>query len=190
MAPKPSSPLLPTTKATAFPGDLNVFLDKYKYQKNLTAHLDSIEELQFTQALVNEIVLWKNNKFAQLDDELMRRIETVKGLHLGEHRSAESLIDSLLIVRGVDIAMASTLLRFRNPSVFQIIDRHAYRAVYGSRLPLISSRSRKRKIDVYFDYLDALIELCGQKKVRFETIDRVLYQFDKDINGKLPKTEK
>ena len=47
---------------------------------------------------------------------------------------------------------------------------------------------RKKQIDIYFDYLHDLITLCDQKKIKFETIDRVLYQFDKDINGVLPKT--
>lgn len=84
--------------------------------------------------------------------------------------------------------MASTLLRFRSPSAFQIIDRHAYRAVYGSKFPIYPSMPRKKQIRIYFEYLDELITLCGQKKIKFETIDRVLYQFDKDTNGVLPKT--
>jgi hypothetical protein len=175
-------------RAAEFDGDLNRFLYKYKYQPDLTAKLDALETLQFTQALINEIVLWKSNKFAQLGDELLRSIENARELHRGEHRNAESLLDSLLIVHGVGLPMASTLLRFRNPSVFQIIDRHAYRAVYGSKFPIYPSMSRTKQIGIYFDYLDELITLCGQKKIKFETIDRVLYQFDKDINGELPQT--
>ena len=179
----------PPTKAIDFRGNLNEFLYKYKYQPTLTAKLDALEILSFTQELVNEIVLWKSNKFAQLSNELLQGIENVKELHQGEHRKAEALIDSLLIVHGVGLPMASTLLRFRNPSAFQIIDRHAYRAVYGSKFRIYPSTPRKKQIGVYFDYLDELIKLCGQKLVRFEAIDRVLYQFDKDMNGELPKTE-
>jgi hypothetical protein len=151
----------------------------------MTARLDAIETLQFTQELVNEIVLWKINRFVQLSDELLRGIESVRELHPGEHRHAKSVIDSLLIVHGIGLPVASTLLRFRNPSVFQIIDRRAYRAVYGSKFPVYPSMSPKKQIGVYFDYVDELIKLCGQKKIRFETIDRVLYQFDKDTNGGL-----
>jgi hypothetical protein len=139
----------PPTKAIDFRGDLNEFLHKYKYQPTLTARLDALEMSPFTQELVNEIVLWKNNKFTRLSDEL----------------------------------------RFRNPSAFQIIDRHAYRAVYGSKFRIYPSTPRKKQIGVYFNYLDELIKICGQKKFRFETIDRVLYQFDKEMNGELPKTE-
>jgi thermostable 8-oxoguanine DNA glycosylase len=171
--------------AGEFDGDLNQFLRQYKYQPDLTAKLYALETLQFTQALINEIVLWKNNKFAQLGDDLLRSIENVKELHRGEHRGSEPLMDSLLNVHGVGLPMASTLLRFRNPSTFQIIDRHAYRAVYGSKLPIYQSTPRKKQIGIYFDYLDELITLCAEKRIKFETVDRVLYQFDKDINGVL-----
>jgi hypothetical protein len=175
-------------RATEFDGNLNQFLCKYKYQPDLTAKLDALETLRFTQALINEIVLWKINRFVQLDDELLRSIENVKELHRGEHRNAESVIGSLLIVHGVGLPMASTLLRFRNPSAFQIIDQHAYRAVYGSKFRIYHSTPPKKQIGIYFDYLDELITLCGRKKIKFETIDRLLYQFDRDINGELPKT--
>jgi hypothetical protein len=49
---------------------------------------------------------------------------------------------------------------------------------------------QKKQIRIYFDYLDEQITLCGQKKIKFETIDRALYQFDKDINGVLPNTRR
>src|SRR5579863_6610921 len=166
----------PPMKAGEFDGDLSEFLNQYKYQPRLTARLDSLDGVGFTQDLVNEIVLWKVNRFVELDDDLLRKIECVKELNPGEHRDAEPLIDLLLIVRGFDLPMASTLLRVRNPSVFQIIDSHAYRAVHGKRYPLYTSSLRKNKISVYFDYIDELIKLCTRKTLKFETIDRVLYQ--------------
>jgi hypothetical protein len=175
-------------RAPEFDGDLNQFLLKYRYQPSLTAKLDALEASQFTQALINEIVLWKINRFVQLDEDLLRS-DNVKGLHQGEHRNAESVIDSLLIVHGVGLPMASTLLRFRNPSAFQIIDRHAYRAVYGSKFPVYQSTPHKKQIRVYFDYLDELVTVCGQRSIEFKTIDRVLYQFDKEFNGELKTTE-
>ena len=81
--------------------------------------------------------------------------------------------------------MASTFLRFRNRKAFQIIDRHAYRAVWGKDYPLYSSSSDDAKIDLYFGYLDGLFGLAESKKVDFENLDRVLYVFDKEVNGKL-----
>jgi thermostable 8-oxoguanine DNA glycosylase len=91
----------------------------------------------------------------------------------------------LLREPGVDLAMASTFLRFRNKRAFQIIDRHAYRAVYGKNYPLHSSSSDDAKIDLYFRYLDELFVFADSKKVSFKILDRVLYVFDKRVNGKL-----
>jgi thermostable 8-oxoguanine DNA glycosylase len=83
----------------------------------------------------------------------------------------------LLDIHGVDLAMASTILRFRNPEVFQIIDRHAYRAIYGVKYPLYSMSSNQRKIEAYFEYLDKLLELSQKKGLEFRTLDRLLYEF-------------
>jgi hypothetical protein len=156
----------PTIIASEFNGDLSEFLSQYSYQNDLTPKLDAIAEVAFTQELVNEIVLWKVNRFVRLSEDLLRKIDAVKGLAPGEHRNAEALIDSLLRVRGVDLPMATTLLRFRNPSVFQIIDGHAYRAVYRKKFPLHTPSPPQRKIRVYFDYVDELIELCGRKALK------------------------
>jgi hypothetical protein len=81
--------------------------------------------------------------------------------------------------------MASTLLRFRNPATFQIIDRRAYRAVTGDDYPLYSKSRAKRKIDLYFTYLDALVALASKKNMAFKDLDRILYVFDKQKNGTL-----
>ena len=78
-----------------------------------------------------------------------------------------------------------TILRFRNPSVFQIVDRHAYRAVYGSEYPLSTKCAAIRKVSLYFDYVDSLVDLCAAKGLAFQTVDRVLYKFDQAKNGKL-----
>jgi hypothetical protein len=175
----------PTIKASEFDGDLSEFLKQYGYQAHLTPKLDALHQVQFTQELVNEIVLWKVNRFVELNEGLLRKIENVRELSPGEHRNSESLIESLLQVPGVDLPMASTLLRFRNPAVFQIIDRHAYRAIFGVKYPFYPSTSPKKKIGGYFDYIDELIELCDRKALKFETVDRALYQFDKQENGHL-----
>ena len=41
------------------------------------------------------------------------------------------------------------------------------------------------KIETYFNYIDKLIELSKEKQVDFSVIDRLLYVFDKQENGKL-----
>jgi len=165
--------------------DLSVFLDDYDYQPNLTNYLDSLEDLEITQPLLNEIVLWKLNRYVVLSETNSLHIDKLKHLKSGEHRKGRVSLDSLLDAHGIDLAMASTIMRFRNPAVFQIIDRHAYRAIYGEKYPLYPSSSNNRKISVYWDYLDKLIELSRTRHLDFKTLDRLLYVFDKETNGKL-----
>jgi len=136
---------------------------------------------------VNEIVLWKLNRYVSLDEAVLRDIEELRALDTGRHRQSESALRSLLGTHGVDLPMASTILRFRNARTFQIRDRHAFRAVYDEDYPLYSSSSTQQKIKVYFAYLDQLVDLCQKKGLAFETIDRLLYVFDKRKNGKLRK---
>jgi thermostable 8-oxoguanine DNA glycosylase len=174
-------------KATDFDGDLSEFLRRYKFQPKLTKKLDDLDDVNLTTELLNEIVLWKVDRYVSLDAEQLRRIDAVRELKPGQHEHGRAVLEELLKVHGVDLPMASTFLRFRNPSVFQIIDRHAYRAVLGEVYPLHTKSPTERKVEVYFAYLDDLRSLCEQKSLDFDTVDRVLYVFDKETNGSLAK---
>jgi len=172
-------------KASDYAGDLNTFLAFYKFQPELTKRLDNLENASVDQSLINEIVLWKVNRYVRLHDENIEQLRKLKVLNLGEHEKGKDVLNALLSVNGVDLPMASTILRFINPNVFQIIDRHAFRAVYGKKYPLYQATPTERKISLYFDYLSDLIDLCESKGLAFTTIDRLLYIFDKKNNGKL-----
>lgn len=174
-------------RASDFNGDLSEFLNGYKYQPNLTRKLNDLGGVSFTPELLNEIVLWKVNRCVSLDPDQLGRIDALAKLKPGEHRAAGPILHELLDAHGVDLPMASTFLRFRNPNVFQIIDRHAYRALYGQEYKVHTTTSLKRKVEVYFAYIDELCRLCDAKGLRFETVDRVLYVFDKKTNGSLSK---
>jgi thermostable 8-oxoguanine DNA glycosylase len=121
----------------------------------------------------------------RVSDGIIEPIEKLKALKTGEHLESKEVLKVLLSVNGVDLPMASTIFRFINPKVFQIIDRHAYRAIYGKKYPLYQSTPTERKISVYFDYIDNLIELCNLRGLTFTSIDRLLYIFDKKNNGSL-----
>lgn len=174
-----------TQRAIDYKRDLNQFLSQYDYQPSLTKYLDNIGTVQFSQPLLNEIVLWKVNRYVTVSQEVFEDLDALTTLTNGQHRQGQNVLETLLKIHGIDLPMASTILRFRNPNVFQIIDKHAYRAVYGKKYPLYTTSSTNSKITVYFDYLDRLIELFAERNLEFKTIDRVLYQFDKQINGKL-----
>lgn len=173
-------------KITEYDKDLGIFLKSYSYQPSLTDWLDNLGDREFSQELINLIVLWKVNRYVESGMEILKQLNALRVLRQGQHRKAEQLLRSLLETRGIDLPMASTILRFRNPNVFQIIDRHAYRAIYGCKYPLYSSTPGRKKVSIYFDYLDELIKLCASKELAFETSDRLLYQFDKEENGALP----
>jgi thermostable 8-oxoguanine DNA glycosylase len=172
-------------KAIDYENNLNEFLKSYNYQPNLTKKLDNLGDATFTQSTANEIVLWKVNRYVSLNKEILICVDNLKALTNGEHRQAQTVLESLLNIPGIDLPMASTFLRFRNPDVFQIIDRHAYRAIFDRDYPLHSASPTNLKVNTYFEYLDKLIELCRKKNLEFQTIDRLLYVFDKRINGKL-----
>ena len=120
-----------------------------------------------------------------MDDELLQKVNNLKSLTHGQHRRGHRILESLLTIRGIDLPMASAILRFRNPNVFQVIDRHAFRAIYDKKYPLYSTSPVKDKITIYFEYLDMLIALCERKNLEFRTIDRLLYEYDKKINKTL-----
>ena len=166
-------------------GNLTELMSEYRYQPELTRKLDGVASQTFDQLLVNEIVLWKVNRYAPLSPNTLAALNGLSKVEQGKHRESKSIIESLLREPGVDLPMASTLLRFKNPQVFQIIDRHAYRALYGEDYPLYSASGLHKKIEVYFDYLDELMALSKAKNVEFKILDRVLYVFDKQHNGKL-----
>lgn len=178
-----SSPI----RASDFAGNLSDFLGKYEYQPQLTSKLDGIEAVSLTPEHLNEIVLWKVNRYVSLDDNQIRQINALAELRMGQHRQARSILEKILAVHGVDLPMASTFFRFRNSSVFQIIDRHAYRALYGRDYRLYTRTPSTKKIEVYFTFIEDLRVLCQSKGLCFETIDRVLYVFDKKTNGSLSK---
>lgn len=172
-------------RAETWEGDLVEFLNSYRYQPDLTRKLDALCSASFDQETINEIVLWKVNRYAPLAPEALTALDRASRFSAGQHRDAKEVVAVLLDQPGVDLPMASTFLRFRNSLTFQIIDRHAYRAVTGDDYPLYSTSKDKDKINLYFNYLDQLHELARIKSLQFESLDRILYVFDKQKNGPL-----
>ena len=160
----------PIQTAQAYGGNLADYLKGYKYQSRLTPHLDSLPDEPFSQETVNEIVLWKVNRYVQLPEQIRHSLYSLRALSPRQHRDAEVVLLSLLNCAGVDLAMASTFLRFQNADVFQIIDRHAYRAVFGKRYPVHSGTASNAKASLYFTYLDTLHSLPTSSGCRSATL--------------------
>ena len=82
---------------------------------------------------------------------------------------------------GIRLPMASTILRFKNPHVYQIIDQRVYRLLYKAELKLKSQPVQD--IQLYLDYLKKLKETCEQFDIPFINADRLLYAYDKKVNS-------
>ena len=136
----------PTIKrAEHWEGSLGQLIGDYQYQRELTKCLDALGPQPFTHDVIKDIVLWKVNRYVKLSAGALTALNGVAGLQPKSHRNAGDTLAILLREPGVDLPMASAFLRFRNCKAFQIIDRHAYRAVYGKPYPNISWLNRNQE---------------------------------------------
>ena len=152
----------------------------FDYQKDLTQELDK-HRGNFTQETINKIVLWKVGRYAQFDEQAINKINEITGKETEfDADKTREILRLLLDIKGVKLAMASTILRFKNPKIYQIIDQRAYRVIYSQRLNIATNVDKA--IDLYFEYLINLRAVCQNKNIPFEQSDRILYNADKDIN--------
>lgn len=177
--------------------EVSDLLREYNYQPELTKQLDNLESIDREQFY--RIVLWKVDRFPSVSDEILSEINKLKALKPGNHRDSGACdtLDRLLRCKGIQLPMASTIFRFVNPAVFQIIDIRAYKALYGEKTRLYRSKPVtasekslhkwvKESIEVYFKYLDRLREInCDE--IPFDDADRILYQFHKATGGKVKR---
>jgi len=119
----------------------------FDYQKELTVKLDKTKS-QFNQELLNEIVLWKVNRYALFNSTLISEINTISSWKVLNKEKTRKILTSLLKTKGVQLAMASNILRFRNPNIFQIIDQRAYRVIKGDPLKLSQIKETSRETTI------------------------------------------
>ncbi len=156
---------------------------KYDYNPELTRELDTVSQ-DFDKDIINKITLWKVNRYPYLADEIIGRLNEIKNDTEYKNEHKKLLID-LLSCEGIQLPMASTYLRLRNPRLFQIIDQRVYRLINGHELSLPLYKSEKNRQSIcrtYFDYLNKLREKCKELNIPFEQADRILYNADKRIN--------
>lgn len=165
-------------------------LEEYNYQSELTTKLDTLKPEDLDIKTFYEIVLWKLNRFPNIQSDLLDELKGTGTLNAKEHRQAEAILQKLLKTPGIALPMASTILRFLNPSVFQIIDDRVYRIIHPgkAKYPTKPQKLNKRYLsiscDIYFDYLDALHKLASPK-LPFEEADRILYELDIKLGNKI-----
>jgi hypothetical protein len=165
-------------------------LEDYNYQPDLTKKLDSLNASDLNRNTIYEIVLWKINRFPCVPDAVLEKLKHLGELKPKKHAEARAVLEQLLKCNGIALPMASTILRFINPSVFQIIDDRAYRvlfdreAKYPTKPVKITDKYINTSIDIYFKYLNELHRICSEK-LPFEFADRILYKLDIQLGNKI-----
>ena len=139
---------------------------------------------------MNEIVLWKVNRYAEFDSILISLINSVQRYQTEiDIEKTKLILRGLLNTNGVQLAMASTILRFRNPGIYQIIDQRVYRIIYKNQeLKLntyLSEKNLNYQIDLYLKYLKDLKKVCSDLDIPFDKSDRILFMADRRINKEL-----
>ena len=165
-------------------------IDQFDFQGELTDILDGYTQTDFDQQMINEIVLWKVNRYVTTKSEnhWLALLNTFKDDKELDPDKLRHFLEMVLPnkTRGIRLAMASTFLRFRNPEIYQIIDERTFRVVMkgeGERPKLASYSKIEDQIELYIKYLKKLKEFCEDKNISFRDSDRILYQFDIIKNG-------
>lgn len=173
----------------------------YSYQEKLTAKLDYQSknlELSIDQNFLNEVVLWKVNRYAEFNSDVIESLNELKNASdpILEKGLLKQVLKQLLEIKGVQLPMASTILRFTKPERFAIYDQRVGRFINevnknGSILDNLSEERKRAKIaetiKFYEKYLIKLREICIDLGIEFSDSDRILYLADKKFNGKLKK---
>ncbi|GGD99617.1 hypothetical protein [Planktosalinus lacus] len=168
------------------PTEKDLDISTYKYQLELTKKLDDLNS-DFNQNTLNEIILWKVNRYAIFRKKTIDLLNKVNPEDdVINHTLTKDILLNLLDKnqKGVRLAMASTILRFKNPKVYQILDQRVYRFINGKELKY-SLNDINSQIEIYLEYLAKLREVCEKHHIKFEEADRILYKMDKEYNSDL-----
>lgn len=131
----------------------NEILKKYSYA-NYNEITERINECDFCNEtenadIINSIVLWKINRQVKVENSLIVKIKNLQcyKVELLDIYEAEirEILKVLLEMKGVRIAIASTILKMFKPLAFPIIDQRAYRTIYNNDLPTFSGKDKNSK---------------------------------------------
>lgn len=161
----------------------NSLMTEYDYHPELTQELDQLDGNNLNNEVLYKIVLWKLSRFPYLKEDLFVELKSISKMESGTHREAKDILIKLLKTQGIALPMASTILRFLNPHVFQIIDDRAYRVLfpgeskYPSKTVNITERYLETSTEIYFTYIDKIHKVCCDNFL-FNNADRILYLLD------------
>lgn len=165
---------------------LNESDHEFYFQTELTQKFDEGFD-KFNQEVLNEIVLWKVNRYAKIDDVTINLINEIDKFATEiNFEQTKLILKAMLKVKGIQLPMASTILRFINKNIYQIIDQRVYRIIYKSKKLKLkmhpSDKNLNDQIDLYLEYLRDLRAVCQKLNIPFDKSDRILFMADKRIN--------
>jgi len=135
--------------------------------------------------IINEIVLWKMNRRPQVEEKLIDAIYRLKKIETpieaANSEITKQVVEMLLLTKGMQLPMASTVLHFYFPNIYPIIDQRAYRELYGNDYPKNITKM-KLLVELYLKYIVDCYQYQQEKcpEIPFAKIDKVLYQIDKE----------
>ena len=143
---------------------------EYHYQPLLTDKLDN-RSGDFSEQTLLEIVLWKTNRYPTITQVILEDINDLRKNYSEE--KARTLLKKLLgkKMKGYDLPMASTVLRFAVPDELQIIDQRVYRFIKLDKECLNIPYNIDKKVDLYFDYIKQLKIICKDYEIPFSKAD-------------------
>lgn len=162
----------------------------FEYLPKITKELDNLKS-NFTINDIRKITLWKIDRYPVVTDDALSQINALRICQELNEEKTREVLTTLLNCEGVGLPMASTYLRFINPDIYQIIDRHAYRAAYYDNPPRVSYSNKvpEKQIDIYIQYLEKLHIWAEEGYygyfVAFRDMDRFLFDVDKASPYKL-----
>lgn len=165
------------------PSPTDIENSKYDYQPKLTGKLDNLD-IDFNQDIINEIILWKVSRYSELPEDTLTLINQIKKTDTQINYDLTGAILLKLLSKkqkGIRLPLASTILRFKNPNIYPILDQRVYRFIYGEELKY-SVSNIKQQIEIYLSYIDKLRSICNEFNIEFSMADRVLYLMDKKYN--------
>lgn len=169
--------------------DSKFLLAQSDFQIDSSINLDKFK-MDFDQNIINEIVLWKVNRYSEVDPETIKKITSIdpdeKDINI---ILTQEILSRLLKTKGVKLPMASTILRFRNPHIYQIIDQRVFRIIYPNQKLKIkylhNDNSILNETILYFQYLIDLRKATVLLGIPFDKADSILYKADKRINANI-----
>lgn len=115
-------------------------LKNYKYDagENILNRIKSSNNEKEQLDIINMIILWKINRRAIIDSGTIKELMDIKTINLDNLEENKDKLkkcfNDLISSKGIQLAMASTILHFYNPNTFPIIDQRAYRELRSEEM--------------------------------------------------------